>query len=246
MGGKEMPLHIYPNTKIIEFGSRDIGIRYDATKGDFQIRGLNASCDNGVDTAGEKSLWEMEFNFVTAQHLMSCISQIVMNGPGKAEITSGIWFDFADVTEAYDVVVNQMIDMYRAMREIEETRWVLTEKGKEEVNPEYKVVGEKSITKISIAVNRPMVKEKTDYFDAVAWGKTAELIGDHFRKGHKIGITGILTQERWEKDGQKRSKVVVQISSIDFLTPKEKEAKIENDEFAKLGREVVSGDEIQY
>ena len=80
----------------------------------------------------------------------------------------------------------------------------------------------KAIVNFSIAVQRKFKKDETDFFECVAWDKTAELIAEHFCKGHKIGITGDLQQQRWEKDGKKQSKVIINVSQIDFLQAKDK------------------------
>lgn len=83
-----------------------------------------------------------------------------------------------------------------------------------------------TICNISIAYNKHYTqngekKEKVSYFDCEAWGKTGELISEHFHKGHKIGITGELTQDRWDdQDGKKHSKVKIIIENIDFLQGK--------------------------
>jgi single-strand DNA-binding protein len=65
--------------------------------------------------------------------------------------------------------------------------------------------------------------KKTDvsYFECIAWQKTGELIQKHFHKGHKIGITGKLKQERWENDeGKTQSRVKIVVENIDFLQGK--------------------------
>lgn len=76
---------------------------------------------------------------------------------------------------------------------------------------------------ISIGISRFMGKDKepqTDWITCQAWGKTAEIISEHFSKGSKIGITGNLKQERWEKDGEKKSRLIVLIESVHFCEKK--------------------------
>lgn len=67
---------------------------------------------------------------------------------------------------------------------------------------------------VSIAVNRSQKVngEWTDipsYFDVVIWGKSAENMKKFLGKGKGICVKGELRQDRWEKDGQKKSKVYI-------------------------------------
>src|SRR5690606_40985725 len=73
-----------------------------------------------------------------------------------------------------------------------------------------------AVANFSIAVDRPFNRDETDFFDIVAFRKLAELAAQHLTKGRQVGITGRLQQERWEKDGEKRSKVVVVAESVTF------------------------------
>lgn len=73
----------------------------------------------------------------------------------------------------------------------------------------------KEVVSFSLAVRRD--KDTTDWLDCVAWGKTAQLIADYFKKGSTIGITGRLQSRTWEdKEGKKRKAVEVFVSGITF------------------------------
>lgn len=62
------------------------------------------------------------------------------------------------------------------------------------------------------------VKEKVDYVDIVAFGKTAENCGQYLTKGQGVLIEGKLRQRRWETDdGQKRSKLEVVAAIVNFM-----------------------------
>lgn len=74
-----------------------------------------------------------------------------------------------------------------------------------------------AVANASLAVPRRGNREETDWFDLTFWGKTAELAANNLAKGRQVGITGRLQQERWEKDGEKRSKVVVVVDSLTFI-----------------------------
>ena len=48
------------------------------------------------------------------------------------------------------------------------------------------------------------------------YGKRAEGVMPYLHKGRHVTIDGHLRQERWEKDGQKRSKLKLIVDEIDF------------------------------
>ena len=88
-----------------------------------------------------------------------------------------------------------------------------------------------TIGKASIAINRRVKRggewvEEGNFFDVVMFGKTAENIAKYAGKGKQIGITGELEQQRWEQDGQQRSKIVIIANTVQLLGGKsEGEAK---------------------
>ena len=84
---------------------------------------------------------------------------------------------------------------------------------------ETKVVGnDLTIANFSIAVNGRKKDDESSFFDCTAFGKTAEIIAQYFNKGKPILISDAsIKQERWEKDGQNRSKVVIIVNDITFL-----------------------------
>lgn len=76
--------------------------------------------------------------------------------------------------------------------------------------------------RFSIAVNRSVKKgdswtDEVSYFDLNLWGKQAEGLGKHLTKGKQVAVSGVLRQNRWEKDGQTMSKVEIQIENIQLL-----------------------------
>lgn len=71
-----------------------------------------------------------------------------------------------------------------------------------------------AVLNISIAVNRSEKfnnewSDKVSFFDITVWGKQAENIKPFIHKGKQVAISGYLDQQRWDKDGQKFSKVVI-------------------------------------
>lgn len=91
--------------------------------------------------------------------------------------------------------------------------------GRLTADPELKrTANDTAVTSFSIAVDRPMAKEKTaDFINISAWRKTAEFITKYFRKGSMIAIQGSLQTRRYEdKDGNKRTAYEVVANSVEF------------------------------
>lgn len=80
-----------------------------------------------------------------------------------------------------------------------------------------------SVVAFTIAVRRD--KENTDFIDCVAWRQTAEFIDNYFRKGSTIAVDGSLRTRLYEKDGQKRKVVEVNVERAYFAGGTESGAK---------------------
>lgn len=82
-----------------------------------------------------------------------------------------------------------------------------------------------SILEFAVAVNESRKNSSGEwedvpsYFDVKVWGTRAESLSRFLSKGSKVTVQGRLKQERWEKDGEKRSKVVVIADNVE-LPPK--------------------------
>lgn len=93
-------------------------------------------------------------------------------------------------------------------------------------DPESRAAGSHTIVGFSIAVNRKskgsdgQAKEEVSFFDCEAWNKTGELVMQYCKKGRQVLVCGRLQQDRWEKDGVKRSKIKVVADNIQFLGSK--------------------------
>lgn len=60
-------------------------------------------------------------------------------------------------------------------------------------------------------------QEKTEWINAVSFGKQAEIIGQYFNKGDGIFIIGKLTTRKWQdQSGQDRYTTEVHINEFDF------------------------------
>ena len=61
-------------------------------------------------------------------------------------------------------------------------------------------------------------KDNPCFVDVEAWGRQAELIGEHFTKGRPILVEGSLKFESWEaEDGTKRNRLRVRLQRFQFV-----------------------------
>ncbi|MCY7007791.1 single-stranded DNA-binding protein [Fusobacterium simiae] len=80
----------------------------------------------------------------------------------------------------------------------------------------------KAYSRFSIAVERPFQStadknsQTADFINCVAFGKTAEFIGEYFRKGRKILLNGRLQMSQYESEGKKITTYVVIADSVEF------------------------------
>lgn len=91
----------------------------------------------------------------------------------------------------------------------------------------------RSVVNFTIAVDRRNSKEKTtDFFNAIAWNKTAEFIQQYFVKGQQIAIVGNLQSRNWtDNNGQKRNSVEVIVEEVNFAGITGKKQEQTNDNF---------------
>ncbi len=78
----------------------------------------------------------------------------------------------------------------------------------------------KAYSRFSIAVDRPFQtstdSQTADFINCVAFGKTAEFIGEYFRKGRKILLKGSLQMNQYESEGKKLTTYVVIAENVEF------------------------------
>lgn len=78
---------------------------------------------------------------------------------------------------------------------------------------------------LSVASNRAKKvgeewQEEVSYFSVTVWGKTAENLKPYFVKGKQLLIHGYLKQDRWEKDGEKKSYVSIVAEQVQLMGAK--------------------------
>lgn len=114
-------------------------------------------------------------------------------------------------------------------------------------------------TRFSIAVKRNFKNENgeydTDFFNIVAWRKTAEFISEYFSKGKRIAISGRLQNNKYtDKDGVERISTEIVVNEFSIIEKRQKEnddtEKNNNsneDIYAEFGEQIeISDDEISF
>jgi single-strand DNA-binding protein len=79
-----------------------------------------------------------------------------------------------------------------------------------------------AVCKFSVAVNRRRKTgdqwvDEANFFDVVLWGRQGEALNQYLVKGKMVGLDGELRQDRWEQDGQNRSRVEIVAANIQLL-----------------------------
>jgi single-strand DNA-binding protein len=108
--------------------------------------------------------------------------------------------------------------------------------GRLTANPEMRVLPSgMSVAVFSIAVNRRYKdkggqwQEESYFFDVESFGQLAERISKQLSKGYQVLIEGSLRQDKWEKDGEKRSKVKIVAERVVLISkPANANANVES------------------
>ncbi|MEG2380119.1 MAG: single-stranded DNA-binding protein [Oscillospiraceae bacterium] len=89
--------------------------------------------------------------------------------------------------------------------------------GRLTADPQIKVVGtdNKKVANFSIA-NNDNNKEKPEFFDVVAWGKSADFVEQYLTKGKKVFIQGSFSNEEYTANNTKKIHFIVNANSIEF------------------------------
>ena len=112
-------------------------------------------------------------------------------------------------------------------------------------------VGGTARLNFSIAVNRSQKtggewSDKASFFDVTVWGKMAENISPYLSKGKQIAVQGYLDQQRWEKDGQKYSKVCIVAEQVQLLGGKDTGVKQQAQGYTEAGSDDDFQEEIPF
>lgn len=82
--------------------------------------------------------------------------------------------------------------------------------------------GGQPVCKFGLAINRRKKQgdqwvDEANFFDIVLWGRAGESLNQYLTKGKQVAVEGELRQDRWEQDGQARSKVEIQANNVQLL-----------------------------
>lgn len=93
-----------------------------------------------------------------------------------------------------------------------------------------------SVCSFTIAVDRPKVKDTTDFIPCVAWRNTAEFVTKYFNKGNKIALTGVLTSRKYQdQNGANRTAFEVVVDNVEFVESKQNPIDVKKEpEFEEL------------
>ena len=96
-----------------------------------------------------------------------------------------------------------------------------------DVELRYTTTNNTPVATINVAVDRKL-EDKADFFNCVAYGKTAEFLNKHFSKGKMIIVTGHLqTRSYDDKDGKRVYVTEIIVEEVDFAGDKKEEKQEE-------------------
>lgn len=78
------------------------------------------------------------------------------------------------------------------------------------------------VANFSVATNRTWKdkdgkkQEEVEYHNCVAFGKTAEVIGQYLKKGKPVLVEGRIQTRSWEKDGAKQYRTEIVVENFQF------------------------------
>lgn len=85
-----------------------------------------------------------------------------------------------------------------------------------------------ALCKFSVAVNTGYGEyKKANFFDCEMWGRPAEALSQYMTKGKSVTCSGEISQDRWEGDSGKRSKIKFKVEKISMHGGNEKAASSE-------------------
>lgn len=90
-------------------------------------------------------------------------------------------------------------------------------------DPDTRAVGSTTITQFTVASTHAYkgkdgtMKKETAFVDCKLWAGRGEKFASEASKGTPVFVEGRLVTESWEKDGQKRSKLVVSVDDYRVL-----------------------------
>jgi single-strand DNA-binding protein len=59
--------------------------------------------------------------------------------------------------------------------------------------------------------------DESSFWDVDLWGKQGESINQYLTKGKLVAVEGAMRQDKWEQDGQTRSKTLISANTVQLL-----------------------------
>lgn len=99
-------------------------------------------------------------------------------------------------------------------------------------DPEIRISqgGDVTIGSFSIAVDRRLKKDVTDFFNCVTFNKNAEFAEKYLRKGTKIVVEGEIQIDKYEKDGVTKYATKIIANHIEFAESKKANEETKEEE----------------
>ena len=94
----------------------------------------------------------------------------------------------------------------------------------------------KAVTNFTLAVDRQFDRDKTDFINCTAWGKTAELVGQYVRKSDLLGVTGELNIDKHEDKYYTK----VNVNKITFISGKKRDTEEADNDVPFVGNEEIA------
>ena len=99
--------------------------------------------------------------------------------------------------------------------------------------PEMKYIdGNKVVARFNVAVNRQTKDQSgnylTDWFTCEFWNKQAEIAGEYIKKGTLVSVVGTGRVDKWETNGEKRSRFFILGDNFQLLSPKGSDSQHES------------------
>jgi len=115
--------------------------------------------------------------------------------------------------------------------------------GRAVADPKIIQAGQTEILNFAIACNdvKRVNEEWVDdpsFFDCSAFGVKAKIFGDRIKKGTLMTISGKLTQQRWETDGQRKSKIKIICYDIILVSSQKTERPVKEPEVKEVASEI--------
>jgi len=90
-------------------------------------------------------------------------------------------------------------------------------------DPEIRQAGSTNCCNFTLAVKRKFTKEgqpDADFINCVAWGQSANFLGNYIKKGYLLAVEGRLQTRSYESQNGKVNVTEVMCDSVENLTPK--------------------------